>query len=218
MTHTGAENEVEGVEPTEAEDEFIDLDETNDEEGTGGRQTLVEDPIAVIAAERDELKDRLLRTAADFENFKKRALKERQELQVKAREDVLREILPVIDNLERAVQAADKAPDAKAVADGVMMVLKYFEDVASRLGLERLASIGQRFDPSQHDALQQLESADHEPGTVMAEILAGYRFRDRLLRAASVVVARAPEAPPPATEDANDEGAEESAADDEGEG
>ena len=190
MSETGDETNP-TLEPSEADipetdEEFIDLDEVAE-----GEPATV-DPLAAITAERDDYKDRLLRLAADFENFKKRALRERQETLVKAREDTLREILPVIDNLERAVQAADRAPDAKAVADGVTMVLRYFEDVASRLGLERLSAIGEKFDPSKHDALQQLESAEHEPGTIMAEILAGYRMGDRLLRAASVVVARAP--------------------------
>lgn len=140
------------------------------------------------------LKDQLLRTAADFDNFRKRSRRDAEEAERRGREEAVREVLPIVDNLERAVSASESAKDAAAVAEGVRMVLKQFDDVASRLGLERIAAVGQRFDPNIHDAVQQMETAEHPPGTIVAEVVPGYRLGDRLLRAALVVVARPPAA------------------------
>jgi molecular chaperone GrpE len=150
------------------------------------------DPVAEAEAQRDKIKDQLLRTAADFENFRKRTKRDLEDTAARSREEILREILPVIDNLERAVAAADNATDAKSVADGVAMVLKQFEDVGSRIGVERIQAVGQRFDPQIHDAVQQIESDEHETGTIVAEVLPGYSLRGRLVRPAMVVVARPP--------------------------
>lgn len=145
-----------------------------------------------LAAERNRLKDQLLRTAADFENFRKRARRDVEEAERRGREDTLRELLVIIDNLERAVDAAEAASDASAVADGVRMVLKQFEDVAGRLGVERVGAVGERFDPTLHDAVQQEETDAQPPGTILKEIVPGYRMQGRLVRAAMVVVARPP--------------------------
>jgi molecular chaperone GrpE len=150
-----------------------------------------------LAAERDKLKDQLLRTAADFDNFRKRSRKDLEQAERRGREEVLREVLPIIDNLERAVAAASDATDVEAVRDGVQMVLKGFEDTASRIGLERIESVGQRFDPNLHDAFQQQETAEHPPGTIVAEYQPGYKLGDKLLRPAMVVVARKPPEPAP---------------------
>jgi molecular chaperone GrpE len=151
------------------------------------------DPVAV-------LKDQLLRTAADFDNFRKRSRREMEENRRRAREDVLREMLPVVDNLERALASSEGTPDVNAVLDGVRMVLRGFEATASNLGLVRVATVGQRFDPAMHDALQQLESTEHEAGAIMAEIVAGYQLGERLLRPAQVVVSKGPGAAAPAAE------------------
>ena len=161
-------------------------------------------PLAAMTAERDKVRDQLLRTAADFENFRKRARRDVDEAERRGREDAIREVLPVIDNLERAVAASAGAADVKVVADGVRMVLRMFDDAARAVGLSRVRAIGERFDPGQHDALSQVETTEHAPGTIIAEIEAGYRLGDRLVRAAKVVVARqpAPSVPGPATEPA----------------
>lgn len=170
-------------------------DETSERPEPGEQHAAPEapaDPIEKLTAERDELKDRLLRTAADFDNFRKRSRKDVEEALRTGRETVLRELLPVIDNLERAATAADSSENAAAVAEGVRMVLKSFEDTASRIGLERVKAVGERFDPTVHDAVQQVESADAEPGTILAEAQPGYKLGTRLLRAALVVVAKRP--------------------------
>lgn len=154
-------------------------------------------PEAELAKAREEaarLKDQLLRTAADFDNFRKRAQKDMAEERRRAKEDVVREFLPVIDNLERAVSASTTAADVGAIVEGVRMVLKLFEDQAGRLGLSKVKAVGERFDPAVHDAIQQVETDEHPPGTVIAEVVAGFRLGDKLVRPAMVVVARKPPA------------------------
>lgn len=159
-----------------------------------------EDPSAALREERDKLRDQLLRTAADFDNFRKRTRKDLEEAERRGKEDVIREVLPVLDNLERALGAsaaltADAgAAEVKAIMDGVKMVLKLFEDQAGRMGLSKVKAVGERFDPSVHDAIQQVETDEHPAGTVIQEIVAGYRLADKLVRPAMVVVARKPAA------------------------
>lgn len=141
-------------------------------------------------AEATKLRDQLLRTAADYDNFRKRTRRDIEDAQRKSVEKTLLEVLPVADNLERAVQAAQEGGDVASVVEGVNMVLRFFEDALGRLGVERVASVGQAFDPSVHEAVQQVES-DKSPGTVVSEMVAGYRLNGKLLRAAMVTVARA---------------------------
>jgi molecular chaperone GrpE len=150
------------------------------------------DPLAAVQADLAKTRDQLLRTAADFDNYRKRSRRELADSERQGRESVLRELLPVFDNLERAVAHADTAADAKSVADGVRLVIQQFLDTIARIGVERLRAVGQPFDPSLHDAIQNLETAEFPPGTVAAEILPGYKMGDRLVRPAMVVVAKRP--------------------------
>jgi molecular chaperone GrpE len=143
-------------------------------------------------AERDRMREQLLRIAADFDNFRKRSRKEIEEVRRRSTEDTLREVLPVVDNLERAAGAMTDATEVAAVTEGVHMVLRGFEDIANRLGLKRVPSVGNLFDPACHDAIQQEETNEHAPGTIMAEVVPGYYLGERLLRPAMVVVARPP--------------------------
>lgn len=196
--------------------------ETNTEEAADAAQqpsvtdsqdvsTTIEDaavsPVTALEEERDQLRDRLVRVSADFDNFRKRSRKDVEQAERRGREAILRELLPVIDNLERAVVASRDAADIAAVRDGVLMVLKQFEDTASRISLDRIESVGKRFDPNIHDAFQQVETDEHPPGTIIQEYQPGYMLDDRLLRPAMVVVAR--KAKPAAPEPEADGSAEE---------
>jgi molecular chaperone GrpE len=140
--------------------------------------------------ERDSLRDQLLRTAADFDNFRKRARREMEDARTRGKDEAIKEILPVFDNLERAVAAAENAQAISSVIEGVKMVLKLFEDTAERMGLQRVKTVGERFDPAVHEAIQQQETDAHPPGTILTEVVPGYMFGQRLLRAAMVVVSR----------------------------
>jgi molecular chaperone GrpE len=149
------------------------------------------DPLEAARAEVAKLKDQWMRTAADFDNFRKRTRREIDDARKAGSEDLLRTVLPVFDNLDRAIQSAQRATDVKAVADGLSMVVRQFVDALGRSGIQRIATVGQPFDPSIHEAIQQVETSDHAPGTVIAEVQAGYVQGDRLIRAAMVVVAKA---------------------------
>jgi len=152
--------------------------------------TIEVDPLEAAKAESAKLRDQLLRTAADFDNFRKRSRRELADAEKRAREELLKELLPVFDNLERAVMHAGQASEPKAVADGVGMVLKQFADTLGRVGIKRVATVGSPFDPTQHEAIQQLETDEHPAGTIVAEVQPGYAMGDRLVRAAMVVVAK----------------------------
>lgn len=155
----------------------------------------VEDPLEVARAEARRTREQMLRIAADFDNFRKRSRRETDDAARRAREEVLRDLLPVFDNLERAVDHAEQATDAASVATGVKIVLKQFLDTVGRMGISRITAVGSPFDPNVHEAIQQLESADQPAGTVLAEVVPGYKWGDRLLRASMVVVAKSPPEP-----------------------
>jgi molecular chaperone GrpE len=153
------------------------------------------DPLERAKEETERFRNQMLRIAADFDNFRKRSRREVEDASRRAREDFLRELLPVFDNLERAATHAEQVSDARAVSDGVKMVLRQFQDTLAKLGVARLKTVGQPFDPNFHEAIQQIATDEHPAGTVVAEVLPGYAWQERLVRAAMVVVAKAP--PPP---------------------
>jgi len=148
---------------------------------------------AELAKAREEAKqgqDRWLRERADLENVKRRAAREKADLAKFASEGVLRDLLPVVDNLERAVAHAEDPNDP--LLSGVKLVLKSLQDVLERYGVTRVKARGALFNPAEHEAVSQVESAVHEPNAVVDEHQAGYRLHDRLLRPAMVTVAKAP--------------------------
>ena len=150
------------------------------------------DPVAEAKAQAFEFKDKYLRMAADLDNFRKRARRENEDAERRGRETLLRDLLPVFDNLERAAAHASQAVDAKAVVDGVRMVIKQFEATLERIGITRVQTSNVPFDPNVHEAIQHQETNEHPPGTVVAEVQAGYQMGEKLVRAAMVVVAKAP--------------------------
>jgi molecular chaperone GrpE len=154
------------------------------------RQEVPQDPLEKAQAEVARLKDLWMRTAADFDNFRKRTRRELEDARRNGREDLLKAVLPVFDNLERAIQSSQRATDVKAVADGLTMVLKQFNDSLARAGIQKVPTVGHPFDPSVHEAIQQVETSEHPPGVVMAEVQSGYVQGDRLTRAAMVVVSK----------------------------
>ena len=162
-----------------------------EESAEGGSEPELTD-LEKAHAERDRMREQLLRIAADFDNFRKRSRKEIDEVRRRTVEDTLREVLPIVDNLERAAEAMKDATEVAAVVDGVHMVLRGFEDVAGRLNLKRVPAVGQQFDPTCHDAMQQQETDEHAPGTIVSEVVPGYYLGERLLRPAMVVVAKPP--------------------------
>jgi molecular chaperone GrpE len=134
--------------------------------------------------------DRFVRQAAELENFKKRTTRERDEAIRFANEVLIRDLLPVVDNLERAVAHAPGGGNGKPLVEGVEMVLRGFLDALAKHGVSPVASVGESFDPSRHEAMAQVESETDEPNTIVAEHQKGFLFRERLLRPALVTVAK----------------------------
>ncbi|RKH00430.1 nucleotide exchange factor GrpE [Corallococcus sp. CA053C] len=140
-----------------------------------------------------DFQERALRAAADLENYRKRAQKEKEDVQKFGAEKLLKDLLPVMDNLDRALDAASKSTDFDSFQKGVGMTRKSFEDALGRHGVKAFSAKGQPFDPRLHEAIQQVETADVPSGHVVYEVARGFHLNDRLVRPAMVVVARAPE-------------------------
>ena len=158
----------------------------------GAAPDEVLEPLEAALGEAQRLREQLLRTAADYDNFRKRTRRDLIEAGARGRDELLRHLLPVFDNLERAVAHAETATDVRSLAEGIQLVMRQFADSLGRIGIERVSSLGQRFDPSVHEAIQQLETDDYEPGTIAAEVQPGYRAGERLIRPAVVAVAKKP--------------------------
>jgi molecular chaperone GrpE len=166
------------------------------EAGHGSAETTIPTPearLATLEAERNEIKDRLLRLAAEFENFKKRAVVLRTEAETAVRERVLKDVLDVADNLERATDAhtGDKAADAAAVVKGVALVLRVLQQKLERYEVRPFEAKGLPFDPHVHEAISRAPS-DVPAGNVAIELQKGYRIGDKLLRPAMVTVSSGP--------------------------
>jgi molecular chaperone GrpE len=153
----------------------------------GGAPT---DPLTEAKAEAARNKEQWMRSAADFDNFRKRTRRELDDARRSGREEMLKEFLPVFDNLERAIQSAQRAQEVKPVAEGLEMILRQFLDTLGRVNIAKVPSVGKEFDPSIHEAIQQVETDEHAAGTVVAEVQPGYVQGDRLVRPAMVVVAK----------------------------
>lgn len=142
------------------------------------------------AAQADALRDRLLRTQADWDNYRKRAIREKEEAVKYAAESVMERLLPILDSFEMGLQAAKTATEAKAIAEGMQMIYTQFQNLLKDVGVETIDAVGHPFDPHRHEALGHQESAEHEEGTVVGQMRKGYKLKDRLLRPASVFVAK----------------------------
>lgn len=138
----------------------------------------------------EEAEDRLLRLGAEFENYKKRMEKEKADHIKYGNERFAKEILPVLDSLERAVEHAEDGPDAKVIVDGITLILDQLRKCLEGFDVKHIVAMGEKFNPNLHEAVSQVESPDHDEGVVMAEVQKGYMIRDRLLRPSCVVVSR----------------------------
>ena len=170
------------------------------EEEPGRPADRIEALEAELSAAQEEARqanERWMRERADGENLKKRAARERAEEIRAATAGLMRDLLPVVDNLERAVQAAQGGGNGQPLVEGVALVLKALTDVLARHGVTRVESKGVRFDPSHHEAVAHVESAEHEPNAVIEEHQPGYRHHDRLLRPALVTVSKGQSGQPP---------------------
>jgi molecular chaperone GrpE len=143
--------------------------------------------------EAKENHDRLLRQAAELENYKKRMAREKADSIRYANESLVKDLLPVLDNLERALEHAKGGGNGKPLLEGIDMVLKSFLESLAKHGVSQISAVGETFDPNKHEAIAQVASREHRPNTVVQEHDKGYYLLDRLLRPARVIVAKPPE-------------------------
>ena len=205
------------VPPDAAADEERAVPEAGNDSAAAADAESLQKKLAMLEAQLEEsfkraretgdrLKDthdRLLRTAAEFDNFRKRAVKEKEDVQRFGIERLLKDFLPVMDNLERALDHAEQH-DPRQVIEGVRLVQKLFENTLAKHGVVGFSALGKPFDPGLHEALMQQES-DEPAGTVVSEMAKGYKLNERLVRPAAVVVAK-PRTPPAASNPPNPEG------------
>jgi molecular chaperone GrpE len=144
-----------------------------------------------LRRERDALQDRLLRTAAEFDNYRKRMDRERRDLAEYAAADIVSELLPIIDNFERALQAPSGS-DEESFRKGIELIHKQMFDLLRKRGVKAIEALGADFDPNVHEAVIHEPSESHREGEVMQQLQRGYRLGDRLLRPAMVKVAKRP--------------------------
>lgn len=165
--------------------------------GTAGPAPLTPEmleELKTLAGEAAENWERLLRVTADLENFKKRAAREKQEAIKFANESLIQKIIPVLDTFEMALAATQNSStaDLQSLQDGVAMIHSQLKNALAETGLEEVNATGQAFDPNLHEAVSQQESAEVAEGHVLQQLRKGYKLRDRLLRPATVIVAKQP--------------------------
>jgi molecular chaperone GrpE len=146
--------------------------------------------IAAKDGEIAELKDKYLRALAESENIRKRTRQQSEESIRLQRENLLRDLLPIADNLERAIEAARAAGGGGRIVEGIEMVLRSLFDFLKSHGVSQISAVGQPFDPQRHEAVDHVESREHPPNTVVSEFHRGYLIGDRMLRPSRVAVAR----------------------------
>jgi len=183
------------MEKTDRENSPVASDEQPEiQKSTGGEDTAT--LLAKLQEKEAEAKanyELFLRERAELENFKRRMLREQAESLRFANEPLLRDLLSVVDNLERAVEHARSGGNGQPLVQGVALVLRSFLDILEKYGVSRLTTVkGEPFDPSKHEAMDQIERADVTPNTVVSELHPGYLLHGRLLRPALVTVAKAP--------------------------
>jgi molecular chaperone GrpE len=177
---------MENAESSDAGEPLVSL-----EPGTIAPEQLEE--LKTRAAKADEHWDRLVRAMADFENYKKRAAREKQDAIRYANEALLEKLVPVLDNFDAALAAVQtNAESAQSLQAGVAMIFQQLKKVLTESGLEEIDATNQPFDPNWHEAVSQKETTEVPEGRVVQQLRKGYKLRDRLLRPATVIVAKAP--------------------------
>lgn len=184
------DNVAEQSEATEdAEKEFSDEQKQAASEETAPKHVNVKTKLAEKEKEAKDNYDRYLRAAAEFDNYKKRAAREKADILKYAKEDIIKDLIPFIDSLDRALELTP-GNDTQAFVDGVALIQEQLLCCLKKHGVERIESAGANFDPNFHDALMQMDSSDHEDNVVIKEMEKGYLLNGRLLRPSRVCVCK----------------------------
>ena len=178
-----------------SEHDIDPLEATTDATTPEGEIRRLREELAARTREAEASQDRYLRAMAEFDNARKRAVREREELIKGANENLIRELLPVLDNLDRALAAAKGDPSAAAVSTGVELIQRELLRTLEKFGVTTFSSVGAPFDPERHEAIARVPATGRPDMTVVDEIARGYLLGGRVLRPAMVTVAMAAEAP-----------------------
>jgi molecular chaperone GrpE len=171
----------------------MDDHETHDVSAAPATDGAAASEIEDLRRQLDEKQDRLLRALADTDNIRRRAQREREDYVRYATESLIRDLIPVLDNFDRAIAAARAAGNTPAVVEGVELIQRELLRVLERAGVTRYSTVGASFDPTRHEAISRVVSTTAAPDTVVAETAPGYMLHGRVLRAALVAVAAAPD-------------------------
>ncbi|CUU36495.1 MAG: nucleotide exchange factor GrpE [Armatimonadetes bacterium] len=143
----------------------------------------------------EEQKNLYLRTLADFQNYRRRQNEEMERQRIRVLETLLEDLLPILDNFERALQAAEATRELEPLLEGVKMTDRQIKALLARFDIHPIEAVGKPFDPNLHEAIQRVESEEYEDGTIIDEVERGYRMGERVIRPSKVIVARRPEPP-----------------------
>ena len=186
-------SEIEGVDPADsrkaaAEQDGYEEHGVKDKSSDKKSKQRLGDELEKARTEAKELHERYLRSAADLENFKKRMQKEADENRKYANDELIKAMIPTVDNLERAITHSEGNADQDALLEGIRMVYRQLIDTLAKFGVEQIASLGKPFDPNLHQALMQVKTNQSPPNTVVTEVTKGYLLNGRLIRPSMVGV------------------------------
>ena len=182
-TETDEKDSEPTPEPLEIE---IEQNETDDE----AEVVFTAEEVEQLKAEYEAEHDRMLRTVAEYENSRKRAEREKEEFRKYALEEVVRDLIPVIDSIERAIESTNESEDFKSLSEGVQLIHKQFLDSLERRGVKPIVAVGAPFDPTQHEAIMYIESDDVAENDVIEDFQRGYMLNDRVIRPSMVSVSK----------------------------
>jgi len=155
----------------------------------GKRKTLRE-KLLECKKEVEDYKDKYLRALAELDNYRKRVRKEKEEIIERANERLMLELIPILDNFERGMEAAKNSEEFDSLYKGIELIYKGFKEIVEREGLQSFTAIGDKFDPSKHEAVSLIETEEHSPDIVLDEIYKGYMLNGKLIRPAKVIVSK----------------------------
>lgn len=186
--------------PAEPESDISPQETDSGPDAESSASASLEEQLAATRLERDESRDQFLRAQAELENYRRRTQRELAEERRYAALPIVRDLLPVIDNFQRALDAARNSEQAADLVEGLDLVIRQLAETLSRHGAAPIAADGEPFDPNLHEAVQQMPSADQPPMTVLQELERGYVLHDRVVRPSRVIVSTAPPASEPDSE------------------
>ena len=195
---------VEGDEDTAVDEDTVVSDEAAESEEESEAPPSIESEINQLKSEYEVKLDQMLRTVAEYENAKKRAIRDKEEFQKYAVESVIKDLIPVIDSMNRATESAKESTDFDSLHEGIQLIQKQIHSVLERSNVSTIDAVGENFDPNLHEAIAQVES-DLPTNAIVEEFQVGYKLRDRVLRASMVSVSQGQSNPEIDEEDTKEE-------------